>query len=80
MFGLSPLIVAVENGYVAVVQLLLGRHNISPNAKDDRGRTALWYAAHGIAVRLLERKDIDLNIKYLVYAPQSIDDNYMVRA
>ena len=36
---------AAENGHVMVVQLLLGWYDIDLNVKDDRGRTALWYAA-----------------------------------
>ena len=35
MFGLTLLIVVAENWNVAVVELLLGRHNIDPDPKDD---------------------------------------------
>jgi ankyrin repeat protein len=63
--GLTPLIGAAESGHEAVVQLLLGRHDIIPGPTDRRGRTLLWCAARngheGVVRRLLERDDVDLN-------------------
>ena len=58
MFGLLPLIVAVENGHEAVVQLLLSQPDINQDTKDDRGRTLLRCASregHKYAAAVRER-------------------------
>jgi len=40
-----PLLLAVSNGYKAVVKLLLARDNIDPNSKDKFGAILLLLAA-----------------------------------
>ena len=41
----TPLLWAVEDGYITVVDKLLVNHRIDPNSKDKAGRAALSYAA-----------------------------------
>ncbi|TGO37574.1 hypothetical protein BHYA_0094g00380 [Botrytis hyacinthi] len=52
----TPFLFAVENGYEAVVKLLLATHQIDPNSKGELDRTTLSFAAenkHKTVVKLL---------------------------
>ncbi|OCK97031.1 uncharacterized protein K441DRAFT_549574, partial [Cenococcum geophilum 1.58] len=67
----TPLLLAISNGYKAVVKLLLIRDNIDPNSEDKFGAILLLLAAeyrtaaehgHEVIVKLLLIKDsISLN-------------------
>jgi ankyrin repeat protein len=52
----TALSLAAENGYEAVIKLLLAKEGIDPSSTDKYGRTALPWAAknkHETAVKLL---------------------------
>ena len=58
--GNTPLVWAAKNGHKGVVELLLGRDDISPDKPDNRGQTPLIWAAEGGhkgVVKLLLRRD-----------------------
>ena len=63
----TPLMVAVSEGYLGIVKLLLDHPNINVNAEDLFGQTALMYAAVSdieypeIVELLLERTDVEVN-------------------
>ncbi|KAH7464059.1 hypothetical protein FOMA001_g17848 [Fusarium oxysporum f. sp. matthiolae] len=56
----TPLSLAAEKGYEAVVQLLLSKDGVDPNSKDKDGRTPLSWAAESgqeAVVKLMLAKD-----------------------
>jgi ankyrin repeat protein len=65
-FGETPLLAAVRDGELAVVERLLAVPGVDVNARDGIGRTALSIAAfHGaseITSRLLAREDVTPNL------------------
>jgi ankyrin repeat protein len=65
--GRTPLSRAAENGYEAVVKLLLDTGNVDINSKDNRGRTPLLWAAqngHEAVVKLLlDTGNVNINSK-----------------
>lgn len=66
--GHTPLAAAAYHGYVEILGMLLrsGRP-LDPNRRDDRGRTALWWAASGgnsgAVEVLVQHVGVDVHVK-----------------
>ena len=64
-YGRTPFWGAVLNGHEGVVEILLGRNDVNPDAQDIDGRTPLCCAAQngheGFVKMLLERDDVNFN-------------------
>lgn len=66
-YGRIPLSLAAEEGYEAVVRLLVERDDVKADLKDEYGRTPLSFAVEegheAVVRRLVERDDVEADLR-----------------